>query len=94
MFNYSYILYLVIFLIMTDKLSKKDQLIMYILLEKLTIDIKITIENALTDDLLSLREEITSLKEEYVISNNKVNFIETNIIAANIISYECGLDIT
>ena len=39
MFNYSYILYLVIFLLMTDKLTKKDKLI---LLEKLTIDMKIT----------------------------------------------------
>ena len=49
---------------MTDKLTKKYQLIMSTLLEKLTIDMKITIENALTDALLSLREDITSLKEE------------------------------
>ena len=62
---------------MTDKLSKKDQLIMSLitLLDKLTIDMKIIIENALTDALLSLREEITSLKEELVIFNNKVNVL-------------------
>ena len=40
---------------MTDKLTKKDQLIMSTLLDKLTIYMKITIENALTDALLSLR---------------------------------------
>ena len=74
---------------MTDKLTKKDQLIMSTLLYKLTIYMKITIENALTDVLLSLREEITSLKEELVISNNKVNVLENNIIAANIRSDEC-----
>ena len=43
----------------------------------------------MTDALLSLREEITSLKEELVISNNKVNVLENNIIAANIRSEEC-----
>ena len=74
---------------MTDKLTKKDQLSMSTLLDKLTIDMKITIENALTDVLLSLREEITSLKEELVISNNKVNGLENNIIEANIRSDEC-----
>ena len=74
---------------MADKLTNKDQLIMSTLLDKLTIDMKITIENALTDALLSLREEITSLKEELVISNNKVNVLENNIIAANIRSDEC-----
>ena len=74
---------------MTDKLTKKDQLIMSTLLDKLTIDMKITIENVLTDALLSLREEITSLKEELLISNNKVNVLENNIIAANIRSDEC-----
>ena len=40
---------------MTDKLTKKDQLIMSTVLDKLTIDMKIIIENALTDALLSLR---------------------------------------
>ena len=61
------------------------------LLDKLTIDMKITIENSLTNALLSLlpREEITSLKEELVISNNKVNVLENNIIIANIRSDEC-----
>ena len=74
---------------MALKLTKKDQLIMSTLLDKLTIDMKITIKNALPDSLLSLREEITSLKEELVISNNKVNVLENNIIAANIRSNEC-----
>ena len=52
---------------------------------------KITIENAMNDALLSLREEIILLKEELVISNNKVNIIDNNIIAANISSDECDL---
>ena len=73
---------------MTDKLTKKDQMIMSTLLDKLTIDMNITIENDLTDILISLREETTSLKEELVISNNKVNVLENNIIAANIRSNE------
>ena len=59
------------------------------LLDKLTIDMKIIIENALTVALLFLREEITSLKEELVISNNKVNILGNNIISANIRSDEC-----
>ena len=54
---------------MTDKLTKKDHLIMSTLLDKLTIDMKITIENALTDALLSLNIRYNE-RDQYSRNNN------------------------
>ena len=62
---------------MADKLNKKDQLIVANVIEKVTLDIKHIIENAVTEALVAVRAEIDYLK-------TKIDTLENSLIAASI----------
>ena len=62
---------------MADKLNKKDQLIVANVIEKVTLDIKHIIENAVTEDLVAVRAEVDYLK-------TKIDTLENSLIAASI----------
>ena len=64
---------------MADKLNKKDQLIVANVIEKVTLDIKHIIENAVTEALVAVRAEVDYLK-------TKIDTLENSLIAASIIS--------
>ena len=62
---------------MADKLNKKDQLIVANVIEKVTLDIKHIIENAVTEALMAVRAEVDYLK-------TKIDTLENSLIAASI----------
>ena len=62
---------------MADKLNKKDQLIVANVIEKVTLDIKHIIENAVTEALVAVRAEVDYLK-------TKIDTLENSLIAASI----------
>ena len=62
---------------MADKLNKKDQLIVANVIEKVTLDIKHIIENAVTEALVAVRAEVDYLK-------TKIYTLENSLIAASI----------
>ena len=62
---------------MADKLNKKDQLIVANVIEKVTLDIKHIIENAVTKSLVAVRAEVDYLK-------TKIDTLENSLIAASI----------
>ena len=61
---------------MADKLNKKDQLIVANVIEKVTLDIKHIIENAVTEALVAFRAEVDYLK-------TKIDTLENSLIAAS-----------
>ena len=60
---------------MADKLNKNDQLIVANVIEKVTLDIKHIIENAVTEALVAVRAEVDYLK-------TKIDTLENSLIAA------------
>ena len=62
---------------MADKLNNKDQLIVANVIEKVTLDIKHIIENAVTEALVAVRAEVDYLK-------TKIDTLENSLIAASI----------
>ena len=62
---------------MADKLNKKDQLIVANVIEKVTLDIKHIIKNAVTEALVAVRAEVDYLK-------TKIDTLENSLIAASI----------
>ena len=62
---------------MADKLNKKDQLIVANVIDKVTLDIKHIIENAVTEALVAVRAEVDYLK-------TKIDTLENSLIAASI----------